>query len=195
MWGRQVAVLREAGADPIWIGRRGDQLKLGRGARVLLDELSGIGPIAGLHSALRAVERGWVAVLAVDMPAIEADWFEKLFARCSRGVGAVARHADGFEPLAAIYPCEALEIVSRRVKAKEFSLQGLVKALVRTKRMRVVDLPASERWRVANWNEPMECGGSTPLLGDVARHVASETRKRAVEPARAKAASSRRTPH
>jgi molybdopterin-guanine dinucleotide biosynthesis protein A len=154
LWRRQVAVLRAAGADPVWIGRRSDQTKLGRGARVLFDELSDIGPIAGLHSALKSIEASWVAVLAVDMPAIEADWFAKLFAQCSDGVGAVARHADGFEPLAAIYPEEAFEIVSRRVKAKKFSLQDAVKALVRGKRMRVVRLPESERWRVANWNKP-----------------------------------------
>jgi len=154
LWRRQVAVLRAAGADPVWIGRRSDQAKLGRGVRVLLDELSGVGPIAGLHSALQAVETGWVAVLAVDMPAIEADWFAKLFARCSRGIGAVVKHADGFEPLAAIYPREAVETVNRCVGAEKYSLQGLVKALVRAKRMRVVRLPEGERWRVANWNEP-----------------------------------------
>jgi molybdopterin-guanine dinucleotide biosynthesis protein A len=154
LWRRQIAVLREAGADPVWIGRRSDQAKLGRGARVLFDELSGMGPIAGLHSAFQTTETGWVAVLAVDMPAIEADWFAKLFAQCSDGVGAVVRHADGFEPLAAIYPRKAFETVSRHVEAKEYSLQGLITALIRAKRMRVVRLPESERGRVANWNEP-----------------------------------------
>lgn len=154
LWRRQVTVLSSAGANPVWVGRRSDQPKLGRGAHVLFDELSGIGPIAGLYSALHVIETGWVAVLAVDMPAIESEWFNRLLAQCASGVGAVAQHADGFEPLAAIYPREAFAVVSRRVNAKKFSLQGLVKTLVRTKQLRVVRLPANERWRVANWNEP-----------------------------------------
>lgn len=154
LWRRQVAVLHDAGAEPVWIGRRSDQPKLGRGARVVLDELSGIGPIAGLHSALQASETDWVAVLAVDMPAIGAEWFEGLLAKCTVGCGAVVQHVDGYEPLAAIYPREAFETVSRRVKEKAYSLQGLVTTLVRAKRMRVVRLPESDRWRVANWNEP-----------------------------------------
>lgn len=154
---RQVRVLREAGAAPVLVARRRDQPVVVRGVRYVRDEVENAGPMAGLHVGLKAA-RGermrWLAVLAIDMPAIDAAWFERLARVCRIGCGAVVRHADGFEPLAAIYPVEALTSVERRLRRGELSMQGLVAALVRGRKMRVVPLPESERWRVENWNRP-----------------------------------------
>src|SRR5688572_12672293 len=70
LWRRQVRVLRRAGAEPVAVIRREGQAGLGRGAKVLQDMFIGAGPLAGLHAALAAAEGSWVAVLAVDMPAM-----------------------------------------------------------------------------------------------------------------------------
>jgi len=154
LWRRQWRILRAAGAEPVIIVRRSGQTPLGRGIRNAHDMFVDAGPIAGLHAALVAAEVPLIAVVAVDLPEIDAGWFRRLRRLCSHDVGVVAWHADGFEPLAAIYPRAALTTVTRRLRRGEFSLQGLLGALVRARRMRVLELSEDERWRVKNWNRP-----------------------------------------
>lgn len=158
LWQRQVRVLREAGAEPIVVVRRGGQVALGRRGPVaisnLRDEFLDAGPLAGLHVALAAAEAPFIAVLAVDMPEIDATWFRWLQGFCRDDCGAVVRHEDGFEPLAAIYPRDALATITRRLRRGECSMQEMVKALMRARRMTVVPLPEDQRWRVMNWNRP-----------------------------------------
>lgn len=157
LWRRQLRVLAAAGAAPIAIGRRSEQAALGDEAVVVRDELTGIGPLAGLHAALRwAAEATWLAVLAVDLPEMDAAWFEELRRRCAPGVGAVARSGGGFEPLAAIYPCAALAVVAAQAASGEFSLQRLIARLVAERRMAVWDLPAEGDARLRNWNSPAD---------------------------------------
>jgi molybdopterin-guanine dinucleotide biosynthesis protein A len=83
-----------------------------------------------LHAALAPQASEWVAVLAVDMPGIGPEWFRRLQTQCGPGVGAMVRHAEACEPLAAIYPREALSEVTRRLGRGEGSLQALAAALL-----------------------------------------------------------------
>jgi molybdopterin-guanine dinucleotide biosynthesis protein A len=120
----------------------------------LRDEFLDAGPLAGLHVAIGAAETPLIAVLAVDMPRIDAAWFRWLLTFCRSDRGAVVEHQDGFEPLAAIYPRDALTTITRRLQRGERSLQQLVAALARTRKMTIVPLPDDQRWRVTNWNTP-----------------------------------------
>lgn len=159
LWRRQARELQAAGAMPVVIVRRERQKRVGKGIAHVCDEFSNAGPLAGLHVALKAAaaaEKEWLAVIAIDLPAIDAAWFCWLWELCRPGSGAVARHADGFEPLAAIYPVAALATVSRRLQRGNLSLQALVRALARTGKMTVFTLPEAERWRVENWNRPRD---------------------------------------
>jgi molybdopterin-guanine dinucleotide biosynthesis protein A len=156
LWQRQVRVLREADAEPVVVVRGEGQRGLGRGVRQVRDAFRGAGPLAGVHAALSATEARWVAVVAVDMPAMEARWFAALRRHCRRGVGVVGRHADGFEPLAAIYPREALPAIARRLARGERSMQDLVRALVRARRMKVVRIAGAARGWMENWNTPAD---------------------------------------
>lgn len=158
LWRRQQRVLAEAGMDEIVLVRRPGQSDLSPDIPLRHDLLSGAGPIAGLHAALTGSSCQWLAALAVDMPAIDAGWFAGLRRHCRPGCGAVARHAGGFEPLAAIYPVDALRLIEERIRRGEFSLQGLVAELVATGLMAVVPLPEADRRRVANWNSPADRG-------------------------------------
>lgn len=155
LWQRQVRILVEAGAEPVVVVRRPGQRALGREVPHVRDGFPGAGPLAGLEAALRATEAAWVAVLAVDMPAMDAAWFRRLRRRCRAGVGAVGQGPEGFEPLAAIYPREALPAVVRRLGRGERSMQALVAGLVRARRMAIVRLTRKELWRMENWNTPI----------------------------------------
>jgi molybdopterin-guanine dinucleotide biosynthesis protein A len=128
LWQRQTAVLRAAGVDPVGVVRRPDQSELGE--LCWRDRRSECGPMAGLEAALHQVGLNHVAVLAVDMPYLDADWFQWLASECAPDVGAVAQHSNAFEPLAAIYPAAALAEVSRHLNRGELSLQALIRKLV-----------------------------------------------------------------
>ena len=152
LWQRQLHVLKEAGASPVWLVQAPGQRALTRG--VLRDTVRNAGPLAGLHAVLAQCRSGHIAVLAVDLPYIEPAWFARLVKLCAPGIGAVARTRDGYEPLAAIYPCEALAEAEGRLNKGAFALQALIKALVRSRRIRVLRLKAAERRTLANWNTP-----------------------------------------
>ena len=154
LWQRQRRVLRELGAAPVTIVRRRGQPQLGGNVPLLYDTIEGGGPLAGLHAALLACRTHLLAVLAVDMPQIDAAWFRWLRSFCRPGVGAVVYIPTGFEPLAAIYPREALGAVTLHLSSGDRSLQHVVTALVRTDRLVAVSLPANERYRLINWNTP-----------------------------------------
>jgi len=160
LWLRQARVLREAGAITVGVVRQREQTPLAVPTGIALwhDAVGGAGPLAGLQAALGAGETERVAVLAVDMPRIDAGWFRWLLGFCAPGGGALARHLNGgYEPLAAIYPCAALAEVTRRLTTGgERSLQSLVDRLIGDGLMTSVPLPPDDAWRVANWNTSAE---------------------------------------
>jgi molybdenum cofactor guanylyltransferase len=159
LWQRQWRVLRESGARPAVLVQAPGQRALTRrrNMRVLRDRFENAGPLAGVHAALSETSAEFVAVLAVDMPAIEPEWFTRLAARCSSGRGVVVRSKNGYEPLAAIYPREALAEAEARLAHGKYSLQPFVTALVRSRRLRVVRAKASDLPQLANWNTPDDC--------------------------------------
>lgn len=159
MWERQAGVLRAAGADPIAVIRQPGQAPLGLPEDVLLwhDTILNAGPLAGVHTALGQSRTLLVAVLAVDMPRIDAWWFQWLGSFCGSNIGAMVRRPDGsHEPLAAIYPRSALMETAGRLDRTDRSLQNLAIALMSRHLLRSVPLPATELWRVTNWNTPTE---------------------------------------
>ena len=179
LWRRQLRILKESGADPVWLVQAPGQPALTRG--VLRDTVREAGPIAGLHAAFLAIEppgvrpdilrsparerrdktskrRTHLAVVAVDLPHLEPAWFTRLAKLCAPGIGAVARTPDSYEPLAAIYPHEALAEVESRLNEGALALQELIAALVRSRRMRVLPLKAAECRQLANWNMPTDIG-------------------------------------
>ncbi|MCR6654705.1 MAG: NTP transferase domain-containing protein [Opitutus sp.] len=154
LWQRQSRVLHSAGADPVVVVRRRTQPPLPGARAGVFDRFENAGPLAGLEAALEAARSDLVAVLAVDMPAIEAGWFSFLLRHCSRGQGAVARSLHGVEPLAAIYPRGALFWARGQIEAERFALQEFVRVLENQTLVRVVDLPSAFRKQAENWNEP-----------------------------------------
>jgi molybdopterin-guanine dinucleotide biosynthesis protein A len=154
LWRRQRRVLAAAGADPITIALRPRQRSFGLPAAEIRDTLPDAGPLAGIHAALAATDAPWVAVLAVDMPAVTPAWFAALRRRCRPGLGAVFRGPRGFEPLAAIYPREALAPATAQLRRGNFAVHHLIRTLLRTRRLRAARLPAGLHAQAENWNHP-----------------------------------------
>jgi molybdopterin-guanine dinucleotide biosynthesis protein A len=155
----------------IGVVRRPDQpdLVLPTDVSLWQDAVSGIGPLAGVHAALTACPTGWLALLATDMPRLEAGWFQWLAGFCSPGCGAMARRRDGgHEPLAAIYPQSARAEATRRLAGPDYSLQAMADALIAQQLLVSVPLPDTDLWQVENWNTPTEADrGSLHQAGRV----------------------------
>lgn len=154
LWRRQRRVLEAAGARRVMFALRARQRRFAPWLVVVRDTRSGVGPIAGVHAALRGCETEWLAVLAVDLPRVDAAWLRKLARWCRPGRGAVGISREGFfEPFAAIYPRAALGEIERVVAAEgSHSLQPLLRALVARGVMKAVRLSAREQAVLFNWN-------------------------------------------
>lgn len=154
LWRRQRRVLEAAGARPVLFALRARQRRFAPGLVVVRDTRSGVGPIAGVHAALRACESEWLAVLAVDLPRVDAAWLRKLARLCRPGRGAVGISREGFfEPFAAIYPRAVLSEIERAVAEEgSHSLQPLLRALVARGTMKAVRLSARAQATLFNWN-------------------------------------------
>ncbi len=153
LWRRQVGVLRGGGAGRVVVIRRREQDPIDY-PDCSFDVYRDCGPLAGIHAALKVGGDSLVAVLAVDMPGIDAAWFEWLGRSCLPGVGAVAGHAQLLEPLAAIYPAGALPEVVARLDRGELSVQGLAHGLAVAGLMSILALPPAYAGRVASLNAP-----------------------------------------
>ncbi len=150
---RQIDLLRASGAAPLVVSCGKTARQVPSGVACVPDRYPNAGPLAGIHAALEALHAPHLAVLAVDMPRIDASWFGWLHGFCKPGMGAIAVHPDGhYEPLAAIYPREALPEMEARLRRGEFILQSLATALINAGLLHAVPLPESQRERTTNWN-------------------------------------------
>lgn len=154
LWQRQQRVLAAAGAQPVLFALRAGQRRFAPELTVVRDTRGGVGPIAGVHAALLACESEWLAVLAVDLPRVDATWLRKLARLCRPGRGAVGISREGFfEPFAAIYPRAVLPEVEPVVRGSgSHSLQPLLRELVARGAMKAVRLSAREQATLFNWN-------------------------------------------
>lgn len=94
--------------------------------RFAVDPVPDEGPLAGLATALGAVEAAYVAVAACDMPALDPDFVEFLFGRARGRDGAVPRLRDGtLQPAQAVYRRDAMAAAAdRELPAGRRSLRG-----------------------------------------------------------------------
>jgi molybdopterin-guanine dinucleotide biosynthesis protein A len=160
LWRRQIRVLREAGAASVAIVRAPDQPALANDVPHLRDQIRDVGPLAGLHAALAAPGASLVAVLAVDLPRIDASWFNTLLSYCTETTGAIVQHAGRFEPLAAFYPRAALPQLEHLLAQRNHRLQSLAALLVAAQMIAPVTLPSEALTALANWNFPSDLPAS-----------------------------------
>ncbi len=157
MWQRQRDLLVRAGAMEVFLSARPEQAwaEAAEGfAGLVRDAAADSGPLGGIVAALERCAHDHLAVLAVDLPRMEAGWVQALVAECVPGGGVVGRNGKFFEPLAAVYPRELLPLALAALERRELSLQKLLTAGVAEGVLRVREISADEAPLFANWNEP-----------------------------------------
>lgn len=153
LWKRQVAVLLNAGAGRVVVVRRAGQEPIDH-PDCALDIHPGLGPLAGIHAGLALCPDRLAAVLAVDMPGIDAGWFQWLSGQC-KGGGAAGSLDGRVEPLAAIYPADSLADATVRIERGDLSVAALANSLAAAGRMEITPVPPAYRGRLASLNEPV----------------------------------------
>lgn len=163
LWRRQRDLLARAGAAEIFLSVRPEQEwahgATGFAARVH-DDLPHAGPIAGITAALERSAHAHLLVLAIDLPRMTEAWLRELGAIAERGVGAVGRRGEFFEPLAAIYPRAMMPLFWEAVAGARYALQPVLARGVTEGLLRVREISAAEAAWFENWNEPARGGAA-----------------------------------
>lgn len=151
LWQRQLEVLRQLHPGRLYISgpaRAGFPSE----AILLPDPTPGLGPLSGLVEGLRASESPLLLVLAIDLPAMTSAFLSTLIIRCRPGLGCVARIGPWFEPLAAVYPKEALPLAEAALAGEDRSLQNLLHLLSCENMMAALSVEATQEGFFLNWN-------------------------------------------
>ena len=99
---------------------------------VFADTQRGLGPLAGIETALRAAAGASVLVVAWDMPFVTTPLLRGMRALGETGAPAVVpEHGEGrvLEPLCAYYSAETLDLCSSLLERGERSARALAEAL------------------------------------------------------------------
>jgi molybdenum cofactor guanylyltransferase len=173
---RQVRLVREVGAEEVFISGRANLDYSRFGCRVLFDRLVDAGPLGGVESALLASSFPLLLVLAVDMPKMQSGLLRELALTCSASTGAIPRVNGKIEPLAAIYPKSAVGLIAELLSVSHQNQMGKEKTSPSVKMpgmtrvaeecvgrgfARFVEVTGSAAQLFANWNSPeqVERGG------------------------------------
>jgi molybdopterin-guanine dinucleotide biosynthesis protein A len=158
---RAVARLGEA-CDPVFIGAGDSSLSVA-GHRSIPDALPDAGPLAGLVAALRVSPHPLLAVVAVDLPWLDAGLLRLLADRIGDHDAAVCVTDDGIEPLHAVYSRSALRVAEAALAGPDRSLRRMVAKL------RSLQISEAE-WRAAGISDRFSSNLNTPEdLAEVSR--------------------------
>ncbi len=155
---RQIQLVRNAGAEEVFISGRADADYSLFGCRVLQDKFPDTGPLAGIERALDAISSPLLLVLAVDLPGMSADWLRQLAARCSENSGAVPRVKGNLEPLAAFYPKAALPLAVALLDENSCAVKHFAKRCAQARLVNFVDVAGDEARFFLNCNSPADLG-------------------------------------
>ena len=153
---RQLRLLDQAGASELLISGREGVDYSAFGVKVIYDALPGVGPLAGLVSALQSASFPLVLVLAVDLPAMTLAMLSMILGACTEGRGCVPVEAHRLQPLAAAYPRELSLLANAHLEDGQRSLQALVGAGVAGGLLQLLQLAPADSALFINWNQPSD---------------------------------------
>jgi len=153
LWQRQLGVLDELRPEEcFWSGqpRAGVPDRL----RVVADEIPGAGPLAGISACLDLMRSDLLVVLAIDLPRMRASFLGDLLRRCSSNQGAVMRHGNFYEPLAAVYPKRLDAMARTHLRSGRYALQELLQEALDQEMVQAFRLNEEDALLFQNWNAP-----------------------------------------
>ena len=113
------------------------------------------GPLGGLEAAMRVTRADYLITLAVDMPAMTAEFLSFLLEKA--GPAGVVPHLDSFyHGASAVYPVRMLPLVEQVVAGEDRSFQRLIREGLRLGMMRAHEIEGAATGLFENWNSPQD---------------------------------------
>jgi molybdopterin-guanine dinucleotide biosynthesis protein A len=153
LWHIQLELLRKLELAEIFVSARTDPVWRPGDVQFVADNRPSRGPLSGLETSLAKMRTRHLLALAVDMPFMNEKYLKLLCLESVLGRGVIAKIDDRFEPLAAIYPKEALANVRSMLSGTDFSLQTVADGLVAAGKLQVISVTLQERKLFRNVNE------------------------------------------
>lgn len=126
---RLLRVGREAGCEPVIVGRRAEYAAVAAGVPVLDDDPAEVGPLGGLRALLGYAGDRLAVAVACDMPFVSAGALRRLASTPSCAAVVAPRRGPGapYEPFFARYdPPRVLPALDAVLRGGGRSLQGLL---------------------------------------------------------------------
>jgi molybdopterin-guanine dinucleotide biosynthesis protein A len=155
LWRRQLNVLRRLAPVELLISGPGD-LEYPPDAKVVPDKIQDAGPLAGIASCLEAAQSKLLLILAVDLPNITPDYLMSLVEGATPGRGVVPAIGEQLEPVAAVYPVEAVTTALASLRRGERSVQAFAHRLERSGLINIRQVTVAEAALFQNWNSPLD---------------------------------------
>jgi molybdopterin-guanine dinucleotide biosynthesis protein A len=155
LWKRQLNVLRRLAPVELLISGPGD-LEYPPDAKVVPDKIQEAGPLAGIASCLEAAQSKLLLILAVDLPNITPDYLVSLVEGAILGRGVVPAIGEQLEPVAAVYPVEAVTTAFASLQRGERSVQAFAHELEQSGMIMVKKVTDAEVPLFKNWNSPLD---------------------------------------
>ena len=156
LWRIQLKLLRKLEPTEIFVSSRTDPVWRPADVPFIADDSPSRGPISGLAASLAQTRAKHLLALAIDMPFVTEEYLTFLCTQIEPGHGVIPKIEDRFEPLAAIYPHEALANFQSALSGTDFSMQSVADRLATEGKLRVTPVTLPERRLFLNLNEPSD---------------------------------------
>ncbi|MFP4023080.1 MAG: molybdenum cofactor guanylyltransferase [Thiohalospira sp.] len=154
---RTIKILHDIFDDIIIVTNTPDEFKGYKHYTLVPDEIKNVGPLGGIHAAMKAAKNDSVFVFASDMPCISSKFIKSHieFYKKRRCDAAIPRIKDFKEPLHAIYNTKNIEKLEDYLKsAHDFSIENFIKDL--NIRYHNIDDTEENRKSFININTPQD---------------------------------------
>ena len=163
LWQIQLETLRRLRPAEIFLSVRTDPSWRPRDVQFIADVPPSRGPLSGIAASLMNTRTAHLLVLAIDMPFMTENYLRSICDAMEPGRGAIANINNRAEPLAAVYPREAEIDFRTALAGTDFSLQNIVRQLVRSGKLREISVTKEERRLFRNVNNTADVDTTTAV--------------------------------
>jgi len=163
LWQIQLETLRRLRPAEIFLSARMDPSWRPRDVQFIADVPPSRGPLSGIAASLVNIRTAHLLVLAIDMPFMTENYLRSICDAMEPGRGVIANINNRAEPLAAVYPREAEIDFRTALAGADFSLQKLVRQLVRSGKLREISVTKEERRLFRNVNNTADVDTTTAV--------------------------------
>jgi molybdopterin-guanine dinucleotide biosynthesis protein A len=156
LWARQLSLLRALKPAALWVSARTAPVWLPPDTELVLDSPPSRGPLSGIAATLDRMQSSHLLALAVDLPSMTVEHLRKIAGMANPACGVIPRNQDHLEPLAAIYPKQAVSLARSALTSQDFSMRSFAGELLRLELLRDYVLSAEERGLYQNLNTPQD---------------------------------------